>query len=141
MPGPATPGFNDLLVGLFRATTTMARGTAQGHGVSLHQAIALDVVGRGSPHPMAELARELDLTMGAVSKLVDRLVALGLLERVPRPGDRRVVGLALTSAGLAVHEAIRADWERLMGAWLATVPERHGIEAALAALLDAAPSA
>lgn len=133
------PAFNELLTGLFRATTSLARRTAEVHGLTLHQAIAIDVIGRDTAQPMAELCQELELTMSGVSKLVDKLVGQGLVARGPHPGDRRAIRLALTEAGLARKAAIQADWDKHMQAWLAEVPGRPAIEASLEALLAAAP--
>lgn len=44
--------------------------------------------GRATP---GELAVELGLTTGAVSRVIDRLARLGYVRRVPDPGDRRRV--------------------------------------------------
>lgn len=46
-----------------------------------------------------ELAREIDVDAGAVTRMVDRLEAKGLVERVRSETDRRVVHLRLTPAG------------------------------------------
>jgi DNA-binding MarR family transcriptional regulator len=49
-----------------------------------------------------ELARELDIDAGAMTRLLDRLVAKGLVERQRSDADRRVVLLSLTAAGREV---------------------------------------
>lgn len=55
-----------------------------------------------------EVAEELSITVGAGSKLVDRLVRNGLVERSPNPDDRRSSLLGLTGAGRpAVTEGTR----------------------------------
>jgi DNA-binding MarR family transcriptional regulator len=56
---------------------------------------------------MGELAAFLKVTGAAASVLADRLVAQGLAVRHPDPGDRRVVRLAPTSAGMVVAERYR----------------------------------
>jgi MarR family 2-MHQ and catechol resistance regulon transcriptional repressor len=48
---------------------------------------------------MTDLARQLTVTTGGATRLVDRAVAAGLVERQPCPTDRRVQWVALTSAG------------------------------------------
>lgn len=53
-----------------------------------------------------ELAREIDMDAGAVTRLVDRLEAKGLVERVRSEADRRVVHLRLTPAGDKASEQI-----------------------------------
>jgi len=53
-----------------------------------------------------ELAREMDIDAGAVTRMVDRLEAKGLLERARSEADRRVVHLRLTAAGEAVAKKV-----------------------------------
>lgn len=53
-----------------------------------------------------ELAREIDMDAGAVTRLVDRLEAKGLVERVRSESDRRVVHLRLTPAGESAGEQV-----------------------------------
>jgi len=48
---------------------------------------------------MGELAGQVALTTGGVTRLFDRMVAAGFAERVPSPRDRRVVYAALSPAG------------------------------------------
>ncbi|WP_354644370.1 MarR family winged helix-turn-helix transcriptional regulator [Kitasatospora camelliae] len=45
------------------------------------------------------VARHMDIDPGAVSRLVDRLIAKGLLRREPDPASRRSVLLVLTTEG------------------------------------------
>ncbi|WBY01485.1 MarR family transcriptional regulator [Ramlibacter tataouinensis] len=49
----------------------------------------------------AELARECQLDAGAMTRMLDRLEAKGLLRRVRSAQDRRIVHLELTEAGRA----------------------------------------
>ena len=58
----------------------------------------------GQRLPMTQLAREVTLTSGGFSKLADRMVQTGLIERQPSPEDRRVTYAALTPEGLRVGE-------------------------------------
>lgn len=51
------------------------------------------------PVRLTDLHRRVLLSQPALSRLVDRLVARGLVERCEDAGDRRVVRLTLTSAG------------------------------------------
>lgn len=51
---------------------------------------------------MAELAETLVVTRGGISKIVDRLVDSGLVERVPSASDRRVVFAIVTDEGKAL---------------------------------------
>ena len=61
---------------------------------------------------MGSLAQQVALTSGGVTKMLDRMIAAGLVRRVPCATDRRVLFAALTAHGddklaeaLAVHAA------------------------------------
>lgn len=54
------------------------------------------------------LAREVAFSSGGFTRLADRLVAAGLVERRPCPTDRRVVFAALTDEGRRVADAALA---------------------------------
>lgn len=50
----------------------------------------------------AELARELYIDSASMTRMIDRLQKRGLVERMPRGDDRRVINLRLTEDGLAL---------------------------------------
>lgn len=72
----------------------------------------------------SELAEWLSVSRPAITTLVDGLVARGLVDRSPVPGDRRRVDQVLTGAGrtaldradAAVEQRLAAVAERLPGA-------------------------
>ena len=66
-------------------------------GINRSDNTALDLIDRAGRLTAGELARELGLTTGAVTALIDRLEKLGYLRRVADPGDRRRVLLELTA--------------------------------------------
>jgi MarR family transcriptional regulator, 2-MHQ and catechol-resistance regulon repressor len=53
----------------------------------------------GGQVSMSSLAQQVALTGGGVTKLIDRMITAGLVERVPCPTDRRVSFAALTPEG------------------------------------------
>lgn len=53
------------------------------------------------PTPPSVLADRMGMTKGAISKLADRLLAKGLIERTESPHDRRAHSLSLTRKGQA----------------------------------------
>jgi DNA-binding MarR family transcriptional regulator len=53
-----------------------------------------------------ELAREMNIDAGALTRMLDRLAAKGLIERVRSETDRRVVHLRLTREGEAAAEQV-----------------------------------
>ena len=62
----------------------------------------------GQRRTPGQLARQSDLSTGAMTNRLDRLEQAGLVRRVPDSTDRRSVQVELTAAG---HEA----WERSVG--------------------------
>ena len=72
------------------------------------QAIALSPTGRPR---MSELAEWLTLSRGGITKLVDRLVDAGCLERVSCSEDRRSLQAELTPAGAKMLTEMRTVYE------------------------------
>lgn len=60
----------------------------------------------GRAHTAFELAREMSVDAGAMTRMLDRLAAKGLVERVRSETDRRVVHLRLTAEGVAAVEQV-----------------------------------
>jgi DNA-binding MarR family transcriptional regulator len=60
---------------------------------------------------MSELAEWLTLSRGGITKLVDRLVEAGYLERVSCAEDRRSLQAELTPAGAKMLEEMRTVYE------------------------------
>jgi MarR family transcriptional regulator, organic hydroperoxide resistance regulator len=72
------------------------------------QAKALHELDAEQPISMRELANRLGADPSNVTGLIDRLEARGLVERRPDPNDRRIRGLALTSAGARLRQRLFA---------------------------------
>jgi DNA-binding MarR family transcriptional regulator len=56
---------------------------------------------------VGKLARSARVAQPAMSKIVDRLIALGLVRRNPHPTDRRQIKLSLTAKGSAMTQRVR----------------------------------
>jgi DNA-binding MarR family transcriptional regulator len=85
--------------------------------VSLAQFEALRVIqGCGGLCRVQEVSRGLSITVGAASKLVDRLERGGFAARRPNPDDRRSAMVDLTAAGSAAHKAAERVAERALAA-------------------------
>jgi long-chain acyl-CoA synthetase len=63
----------------------------------------------GGSSAASPAAKDLSTSRPSVTALVDGVVAKGLVERLPDPGDRRRITLALTARGVATLD--RADEE------------------------------
>lgn len=70
-------------------------------GVSAVDQRALGIIGAHGPLSAGALAKEIGLTPGAVTGMVDRLERAGLVERTPDPADRRRVVITVASKGRA----------------------------------------
>ncbi len=68
-------------------------------GLTAAQADALIVIAQAGPLALKELGDLLIAEAGHPSRLVDRLVAAGLVERRPAADDRRRVELTLSASG------------------------------------------
>lgn len=99
------------------------------HDLTAAQWLPLWKLKLGTATSAQELARQMGVDAGAMTRLLDRLEAKGLIERLRSRTDRRVVNLALTAAGEAVVQHVpqaladvnnaylqglsRAEWEQL----------------------------
>jgi len=95
------------------------------------QWIPLAKLHQGQAQTVAELARECQLDTGAMTRLLDRLEAKGLVRRVRSQADRRVVNIELTEEGTAAAREVpfflaavqneflagfsKEEWEQLKG--------------------------
>lgn len=89
------------------------------HGISASEFATLERLAEARPEhamKMSELGEHVHLTQSALSRLVARLEADGLVERAMCRDDRRCVFAALTPAGLAVYEAARPTHREVLRA-------------------------
>lgn len=90
------------------------------------------------------LAGRMGMTRGAISKLADRLIEKGLIDRVDNPDDGRAHSLSLTKAGRArvpvlaaladrndadYFGVLSADEQDALGRILRRLAERRGLKA------------
>ncbi|MFF4541131.1 MarR family winged helix-turn-helix transcriptional regulator [Streptomyces aureus] len=117
-----TPIFIDLVrveTRLYNAVSARLRAE---HGLSLGQFEFLDIIDRVPECRVLDIVGELAITVGAVSKAVDRLVAAGWCVRVAHPQDRRSSVLRLTSEGERLLIASRPVVEDELASLTAAVP-------------------
>jgi DNA-binding MarR family transcriptional regulator len=88
--------------------------------LSAPQLSALLVVERSEGINLRRLAEELKMLLSSASRLTDRLVASGMVERVPGRVDRREIAIFLTPSSRALLDELR----RTRRAMLTAVLER-----------------
>ena len=83
-----------------------------GHELTFSQFVTLKTLARGIAS-VTDLARAAELNPGAMTRLLDRLEAKGLIERVADPEDRRALHIHLTDAGVAIWRDIDQCGQRV----------------------------
>jgi len=91
-----------------------------GHALSFSQYVTLKELADG-PCGATEIARAADLNPGAMTRLIDRLVELGLVKRVADPHDRRALQIHLTAQGQHIWREINCCGARIRERALAGV--------------------
>jgi DNA-binding MarR family transcriptional regulator len=80
------------------------------YGVSIPQVLCLNYL-HSSPNyqtTQGEIRKFLNLNSSTASGIINRLETKGLIARLPKSGDKRVVNIALTSKGAKVLDMIPA---------------------------------
>lgn len=104
-------------------------------GISLTGLSTLSALDRAGATRVGVLADREHLTQPAMTQLVSRLAAQGLVERHPDPGDGRVVLVTLTEAGRGLLANRRAARARVLADRMRLLDD--GERAALATALPA----
>jgi len=108
-------------------------------GLSISQCYALETLFDHGPMTMSELARTLYLEASTATRIIDRLVDAGLVERTTSDRDRRKCLVGATDAGRRLVGQIRSDLIEEHVEVLRQVPEdsREAVITALDRLLEA----
>lgn len=137
------PHSDEALLLLARTIVGVSTSAADRLGISVVQLRALTVLRGLGTAPLRSLAEGMGVTVSTTSRLVDRLVAAGLVERRASPTSRRELALEVAPAGQDVLD--RYDELRLtdLRAVLDRLPEpgREQVVAAFAAFGEAAEQA
>jgi len=75
--------------------------------ITLPQYIILDILASAGPLKMKDIAKAQQITLPAVTGMVDRLVALRMVRRIPDENDRRVIFIAISQSGKKVLESVK----------------------------------
>jgi DNA-binding MarR family transcriptional regulator len=113
---------DDVLLAAVRAAMAVSVRAADEIGaISPVQLRALTVIQQSPGTNLGRLAGSMQVAMSTASRLVDRLISAGLIDRRPSPQTRREITLSLTDLGRATLEqyddrrlaALRACVDRL----------------------------
>jgi len=131
MPAPLPPGeLAELADELRTIWRTLSRGAHLSGGSELPQRQQYWVLGvlSDGPKRMSDLAERARTSQASLTGVVDRLEALGFVERVRSAADRRVVEVALTPAGLAEMHAVQAQVADRLGKLLEPLSAEESYE-------------
>ncbi|MFI8362165.1 MarR family winged helix-turn-helix transcriptional regulator [Streptomyces sp. JL4002] len=117
----AVAGMSELIE-LLEVVWERGRDTASAPPVSSAQARVLFLVEANDHLNLRELGRLLEAAPPSVTRLCDRLQAVGFLERQPGEDDRREVLLRLTPAGRTYLERLRARRQEVLAEAMAAMP-------------------
>lgn len=111
VPNAASDYFQKLVLHETRLWNAVERKVVGAGGVNLARLHMLRVVNETPNCRVQEIADTLDITIGAASRLTDRLVADGLVVRVPNERDRRSSLVRATEHGEASRVAAELLFE------------------------------
>lgn len=107
-------------------------------GLKLLEGRVIGVTGGFGQVSFKRLCEEIDLEKGYASRLINRLQARGLIEKIGNPADQRSVMLSLTRAGRQMHRALHDAAEMLSDRLLSVLSaeQRKGFQACLVLLIE-----
>lgn len=108
-------------------------------GLTLSQCHTLIEVGYRGEVSLIDLATTLGLDPSTLSRTVNGLVLLGLINRLTNEKDRRCVAISLTEQGKKVFDEIEAIYNRYYSGVLEIIPEnkKDGVVESIALFADA----
>lgn len=117
---PDRSGAQRLVTALRRAAVALDAGSRAAQArlaISRTQLAAMELLSAGSPLLVGHISRELGISTGTASEMLEQLVKQGLVARVDDPADRRRTLVSITPAGRRqFRRAFKERW-----AWVHTM--------------------
>lgn len=98
--------------------------TATGEGLTPTQASVLTLIATRGPLGLTELAEREGVNPTMLSRVVQALVRLDLIDRVSDPFDQRAIQVNVTENGRGTHERIRASRTQVIDRCLSKLSEK-----------------
>ncbi len=86
----------------------------EGLGINFTHYVGLKVLANMGPCTAAELGQAINQVPSAVTRLLDKLEALGCLRRESHAQDRRALQIVLTEKGQALWQQLKVRGDRVM---------------------------
>ena len=129
---------DDGVIRLRRVISKLARqlnASATGAGLTPSQASVLGLIAVRGPLSLGELADLEGLNPTMLSRVVSKLQAMGLIDRIPDPADLRSASVAATAEGARMDQEVKAQRAAAVSRCMAVLTPEH--ESALTAALPA----
>ncbi|MGO4535096.1 MarR family winged helix-turn-helix transcriptional regulator [Leifsonia sp. 2MCAF36] len=128
--------FDDLVRTKALIWSGIDRGLADGGLIGLGPLSMLNAIHSRGRCRVQDLAVEAIITTGGASQAVDRLVRMGLCQRIDNPDDRRSSLVELTGDGVRAMSAANVAYDELLETYFAPIPtgERVALGSALGLL-------
>ncbi len=112
---------------------------AVGESITLAQFRLLVVLSTRGSVNLSMLADQLGVNPSTATRMIDRLIATGLVSRQPNPASRREVVVALTEAGAGAVRQVTARRRKEIARIVSRMPvkQRQGLVEALEAFTEA----
>lgn len=108
---------------LTRKLGLLEKGEASCCGVTLSQCHTIVEIGRAGSISVNDLANMLGLDKSTMSRTVNNLVEMGLVNREPNPENRRCLNIDLTAKGQALFLEIESSMEQYYRDVYGALPE------------------
>lgn len=110
---------------LVRAEYLDSQKMSRQYGLTGPQSLVLRLLIKNGALSSAELSRQMYVTPSNITGIIDRLIKKGLVERIRKPGDRRVALITLTDAGQKLGKTIPDPIEKKFINQLADLEPEH----------------
>ncbi len=110
---------------LSNAVSSAFAGRLARHDVSVPQWVVLRILFDHASLPLKEIVARVEVDQGALSRMVDRLLARGLVRREADTADRRAVAISLTCEGRALVPKLAAEADRNDAAFFAGLSRKQ----------------
>jgi MarR family transcriptional regulator, organic hydroperoxide resistance regulator len=115
--------FDEVMHQLMRAFHASGTSCLCGLDLTIQQFAVLNIVHHQTCPKMTDLAAELNVTMGNVTALVDRLIKLKYIKRQADESDRRIVRVGLTAQGKELMKKAEEKKGKAMELMLSKIPQ------------------
>ncbi len=115
--------FDDALFRCFRAIYKFEQAKVHRFGLNYDAIFLLQFLRRQSPARMSAISKEMQIPISTATRMVDRLVAKGVVSRQRASGDKRIMLVSLAPSGERLVQAVEDHSFETMNRNLADVDD------------------